>query len=106
MAYLASKNILHRDIKLENIMMTSDDKHATAVLADFGLSRVLAEGEQVSKSYGTKGYMAPEIMKDKEYGLKIDVWSLGVTLYALVSGYMPLKEREMKEVCSQSEEEF
>jgi len=82
-----SMGIVHRDIKPENIMITKNDH---VKLIDFGLSK--NAGPQTHALMhtiaGTPYYMAPEVLKGS-YQDKADMWSLGVLLYTLVSGYLP-----------------
>lgn len=76
--------ILHRDIKLDNIMLrTADNDLSNIVLIDFGLSRFVSPGDLAHTKVGTNEYMAPEIVNDTAYTGKADVWSLGVVLYGL-----------------------
>ena len=77
---------MHRDIKLDNVMLSVDSSGYTVKLADFGLS------EQLVSSYstrwtkvGTRGYMAPEILEGKPYGTASDIWSLGCLLHVLLA---------------------
>ena len=79
--------ISHRDIKLENIFMMED---GTIKLGDWGLAAFNTKNRKCSSSYGTLGYMAPEILCRKKYfSDKADVWSLGVLLFCLCSGVRP-----------------
>jgi serine/threonine protein kinase len=82
--------VTHRDIKPENIMYGSDGE---IKLIDFGLSRFLEEeriGRNALKTVaGTLAYMAPEIMTEKYDPKHCDIWSLGVLMYLMVSGYLP-----------------
>ena len=75
---------MHRDIKPDNIMITEND---TVRLIDFGLA-VTQKKKQLHQVAGTPYYMAPEVI-DASYGRQSDIWSLGVVLYTLVSGYLP-----------------
>jgi len=79
--FIHSKNIMHLDIKLENILVDSvdSDNNATVKIADFGAS--LEASEAYDRHIGTLGYHAPEI-GNKSYDNKVDLWSLGVTLFA------------------------
>jgi len=60
--YLHGLGIVHRDIKLENIMMTDRTDNAIPKLVDFGLSKMLGPNQKATESYGTIGYVAPEVM--------------------------------------------
>ena len=75
---------MHRDIKPDNVMITDDD---TVRLIDFGLSKV-SRNKQLKTVAGTPYYMSPEVLNGS-YSKKADIWSLGVVLYTLVSGYLP-----------------
>jgi len=79
-----AQGVIHRDIKPENIMLA---KSGAIRLIDFGLSKT-ADKKKLSTVAGTPYYMAPEVL-DGDYGPKADIWSLGVLLYVLVSGYLP-----------------
>lgn len=79
--------MVHRDLKPENILVTAND---TVKLIDFGLSRSTSQ-VVTDKVAGTPFYIAPEIIDWKPYGSKADMWSIGVLLYVLLSGYMPFE---------------
>lgn len=79
-----ANGVIHRDIKPENIMLTKNDK---VRLIDFGLSKV-CNHNILHEVTGTPYYMAPEMLKHN-YNEKADMWSAGVLLYTLVSGYLP-----------------
>jgi calcium-dependent protein kinase len=83
-----ASGVVHRDIKPENIMIGRDGE---IKLIDFGLSRRVADKySTMSTIAGTPFYMAPEVL-DGEYDSSCDIWSLGVLLYVLVSGYLPFQ---------------
>ncbi|XP_051032307.1 putative sperm motility kinase W [Phodopus roborovskii] len=89
--FLHQRLIAHRDIKLENILI---DRAGNVKLCDFGLAIQLKEGQMLKESCGSLHYMAPEILAGKPYdGLAVDMWSLGVVLYVLVTGQFPYEER-------------
>ncbi|XP_055857518.1 serine/threonine-protein kinase GL21140 isoform X2 [Episyrphus balteatus] len=89
MAYLHSMSIVHRDIKPENLLVELDDKgHVVELkLADFGLACEVTE--PLFAVCGTPTYVAPEILMETGYGLKIDVWAAGIILYILLCGFPP-----------------
>ena len=87
--YIHKKNIIHRDIKLDNILI---DTTNTVKICDFGVSRKIQKGEKIYERCGTPAYIAPEIYKKIGYtGFQSDVWSAGVTLYYILSGNLPFK---------------
>ena len=87
--YLHEFGIVHRDIKLENIMMTDNTDHAVPKIVDFGLSNIIGPSNTASEPFGTLGYISPEVLKKQPYTFSCDVWSLGCTIYALLSGSLP-----------------
>jgi calcium-dependent protein kinase len=92
--FLNSMGIAHRDIKLENIMITTTvDKFKGEVYTpryiDFGLSKVFLEGEFSVDRYGTLAYCSPEILSGIPHNLATDMWSLGVIFHILLSGTVP-----------------
>ncbi|CAG9329413.1 unnamed protein product [Blepharisma stoltei] len=94
--YLSSLNIIHRDIKLENILMTSEDNDYDFKLADFGLAAELNENSLTR--CGSPGYIAPEILRKLSYDFKADIFSSGVIFYILLSGKMPFSGRNTIEI--------
>ena len=80
--YIHKKGIMHRDIKPENIVFKNKGD-IELVLADFGLSEFYKRKDWVFKRCGTPGYVAPEILLDKPYDYKIDIFSAGIILYIL-----------------------
>ena len=86
-SYIHELGVAHRDIKLENILVTSDDE---AKLTDFGLCKQQTDDAPMFTACGTIVYAAPEIISQKPYdGMKADVWSAGVLLYSMVSNHFP-----------------
>lgn len=94
--YIHSKSILHRDIKLDNILL---DGKGTVKIADFGVSKLVKKGEVMHEQCGTPAYIAPEIIRDKGYeGFKADIWSAGVVLFAMLYGTVPFKANNMTDL--------
>ena len=95
--YLHKNNICHRDIKPENILL---DEYGDAKLSDFGLSKKFDKNELLKTACGSPIYAAPEMILGKPYqGTKIDIWSLGISLYTMVCGEFPFDvddENDMK----------
>ena len=90
---MKENNIIHRDLKLENILIKYDDKEHikyTIKLSDYGCSKRLKSLSKNCNTYsGTLVYMAPEILKGKEYDFKCDLWSIGIIIYRLIFGKSP-----------------
>jgi len=102
-----AKGVMHRDVKLENVMLVAEDPRAVKLI-DFGLALMLElddDGKVIDKpvrgSVGTQAYRAPEIAAPpKPEGhspLKVDVWALGIVAFSLVAGFFPLLEAEEKD---------
>lgn len=95
--YLHQRNVTHRDIKLENILL--DETRTRVKLIDFGFSTCIPHEKKVKIFCGTPSYMAPEIVSKIEYaGPPADIWALGVLLYALLCGRFPFKGQNDKEL--------
>lgn len=92
--YLHSHGVVHRDLKLENWLYESEDT-AHLKLIDFGFSKFLKPMQRMSSSCGTLPYMAPEVL-NQSYTNQADIWSLGVIVFALVSGYMPFSGSKLQ----------
>ena len=93
--YMHSLNIMHRDIKPENILIFGSGHKKYVKFIDFGLSDKYNKGYNIKTACGSPSYAAPEILAGKAYnGLKADVWSLGIVLFAMVCGYLPFEEND------------
>lgn len=94
--YIHSKNIIHRDIKLDNILI---DLNNTIKICDFGVSKQIRTGEIISDQCGTPAYIAPEILRNNGYeGYGVDIWSAGVVLYTMLTGTVPFKAHKIEEL--------
>lgn len=92
--YLHHRNIVHRDIKPENLLYQypSEDASAPLMLCDFGVAKSLMSSEEVIMSgAGSLGYAAPEVFRGTGHSKPVDVWSLGVVLYTILSGVSPFQ---------------
>lgn len=114
--YFHSKNIVHRDLKLDNMMLapkTDDDEELRMCLIDFGLSKLTEsqakdlDGENthmksvtLSTFCGTIDFMSPEILEGKQYDSSTDMWSCGVIAYFMLSGEPPFLGKSDKQVQS------
>ncbi|XP_010520772.1 PREDICTED: serine/threonine-protein kinase PEPKR2 [Tarenaya hassleriana] len=86
-SYCHEMGVVHRDIKPENILLTAAGK---IKVADFGLAMRIAKGQTLSGLAGSPAYVAPEVLSGN-YSEKVDIWSAGVLLYALLSGVLPFQ---------------
>lgn len=91
--YLHKYGIVHRDLKLENIMMTDSTEGAYPKLVDFGLAKMMAPNQKANEPFGTVGYVAPEVLKRTSYSFSIDLWSFGVIIYVLLCGCLPFDHK-------------
>ncbi|KAJ3699497.1 hypothetical protein LUZ61_003202 [Rhynchospora tenuis] len=91
--YCHRNMVVHRDLKPENLLL---DSKYNVKLADFGLSNVMRDGHFLKTSCGSPNYAAPEVISGKLYaGPEVDVWSCGVTLYALLCGTLPFDDENI-----------
>lgn len=87
--YLHELGIVHRDLKLENLLYYDDTEDSKIMMADFGLSEWVWEINENSPLCGTPGYMAPEVIDKNIVTPAADIWSVGVITYVLLAGYPP-----------------
>lgn len=92
-SYCHAKNIVHRDLKLENILI---DESGLVKLIDFGFSICIPKDKLLNIFCGTPSYMAPEIVSKKDYkGIHTDIWALGILLFTLLCGHFPFRGKFM-----------
>lgn len=98
-AWLHQNNVVHRDVKGDNYLMDRPDigdLECRIYLSDFGTVCELPEGDRLRSQCGTKTYWAPELFAGS-YGLKVDVWALGVIFFGLLTGKFPFRgEQDVK----------
>ena len=88
--YINKLNVVHRDLKPENLLL---DHKQNIKIVDFGLSNTYKVGELLKTACGSPCYAAPEMIAGKKYeGLKADLWSCGVILFAMICGYLPFED--------------
>lgn len=98
--FMNERNIAHRDVKLQNIMIKYVENSNTAInflpkLCDFGFSTL---NENMQTRLGTPSTMAPEIMLNKSYSKKCDIWSLGVIVFQMLYKQLPFKAKSQREI--------
>jgi len=99
MMAMQNLHILHRDLKLANIMLTSTNADEASIkICDFGLARVLGEDSFTTSIVGTPLCSAPELLAGKPYDSKVDVWSLGVVLYEMIEHRKPFPAQSFEEL--------
>ena len=91
---LHEHNIIHRNVKPENILVAETEMGATIKLTDYCLAATIDANPQLAELSGTEVCSAPEILKGEAPGPEVDVWSVGVVLYTLLCGRRPFEEDE------------
>lgn len=91
--YLHNNNVVHRDLKLENWLYEHEGEDSKLKLIDFGFSKVFDKHTKMHQSCGSVAYVAPEVLRRSYSGGNCDMWSLGVIVFMLLSGYPPFYGR-------------
>jgi hypothetical protein len=96
LAHIHCRNVLHRDIKLDNILL---DEDMGVKICDFGVSRIISKSQIIKEQCGTPAYLAPEIIINKGYSsFYSDMWSLGIVLYTMICGAVPYRGSSLQEL--------
>ncbi|GBG29396.1 Protein kinase, putative [Hondaea fermentalgiana] len=109
---LHEHGILHRDVKLENLLLEGklqeekdEGEDEAFKLADLGFAKKIDESDAFKNPAGTLGYVAPEVLRDRLYSPACDVWSAGIVLYILLAGYPPFPHKPGVDVAALGVEE-
>eukprot|EP00117_Sycon_ciliatum_P006108 scpid23409/ scgid0853/ Serine/threonine-protein kinase D3; Protein kinase C nu type; Protein kinase EPK2; nPKC-nu len=92
--HLHSKNIVHCDLKPENVLLRGKSSFPQIKLCDFGFARIIGEKSFRKSVVGTPAYLAPEVLNNDGYDRSLDMWSVGVIIYVSLSGTFPFNEDE------------
>eukprot|EP00906_Rhabdomonas_costata_P026410 RCo037610 len=96
--YIHRQGIVHRDLKPANMLLANDSENSEVKLADFGFAVLIGNDACLQACCGTTAYMAPEILCGEPYGKAVDMWSLGVIIYHLLSGGYPFDGAKNEEL--------
>mmetsp|Transcript_7009 Transcript_7009/g.5249 ORF Transcript_7009/g.5249 Transcript_7009/m.5249 type:complete len:86 (+) Transcript_7009:1998-2255(+) len=82
--------------------MESNEESSDLKIVDFGLSKIIGPNETSLDPFGTLSYVAPEVLLQKPYGKEVDLWSLGVIIYLLLSRVLPFDDDDDREIARQT----
>ena len=97
-AFMHARGVVHRDLKLENLVLARPDNLDSVTLVDFGLAKALMARERAENVCGTLAYVAPEALAAGVYGQGVDVWALGVAMHVLLTGAWPFDDEDEDEL--------
>lgn len=103
LSFLHSQGIIHRDMKLENVLVANERREKplvfyTVKITDFGLSKAIGAGFSEARStVGTRPYTAPEVLREDSHDFSSDLWCLGVLLFVLLAGHFPFNKIPTKQ---------
>lgn len=97
LTYLHAKGIVHRDLKLENLLIKNTKKGLQLKIVDFGHSTLISPKMYLNGVCGSAYYIAPEVLK-KRYNKKCDLWSMGIILFTVLTGHYPFDNAEIQTV--------
>ncbi|XDV46789.1 hypothetical protein PO909_016626 [Leuciscus waleckii] len=113
-AFLHRRNVVHLDLKPQNILLTSESPLGHIKVVDFGLSRLVSSSHEIREIMGTPEYVAPEVLNYEPISTATDMWSIGVLVYVMLTGISPFLGDDKQETflnisqinVSYTEEEF
>jgi len=97
-AYIHHENIVHRDLKPENIVIEMQDNLPFVKIIDFGFAKSFKNGQTFKEKLGSPMFIAPEVLSDKPYTEKCDIWSIGVISYYILCGFEPFFSTNQQEL--------
>ncbi|XP_037072152.1 serine/threonine-protein kinase D1-like [Pollicipes pollicipes] len=92
--YLHSQNVVHCDLKPENVLLASKEEFPQIKICDFGYAKIIGERSFRRSVVGTPAYLAPEVLRNKGYNRSLDMWSVGIIIYVSLSGTFPFHDDE------------
>ncbi|CAG5098662.1 Oidioi.mRNA.OKI2018_I69.XSR.g15870.t1.cds [Oikopleura dioica] len=94
--YLHQRDIIHRDLKLENILVGKNER---LMISDFGFARVMRPEDRSDTYCGSAAYAPPEILQTKSYsGMSVDIWALGCMIFCILTGSMPFRDSTLRDL--------